>query len=159
VNQVMTVSSEQIPTTESAERLKRTADYRAMRGARRHHARAFILQARKRPDAAGASDKPRFGLTVTKKTGNAVERNRIRRRLREAIRAGAPGHALARFDYVLIAKREALSEPFAAIVAQLAEALDRTGRLGANPRQPKSGSVRIRENGNRRVNGGEAAGA
>ena len=58
-------------------------------------------------------DAPRFGFTVTKKVGNSVIRNRIRRRLREAIRLTdptsppKPGH-----DYVLVARIEALTAPF-----------------------------------------------
>lgn len=64
----------------------------------------------------------RFGLTVTKKTGGAVERNRIRRRLREALRqpglASEPGH-----DYVIVARRDALEVPFKTLVAELSKTL------------------------------------
>jgi len=131
----MTVSGVESLPNRLPERLTRRADFLAMRGAGRFHAPAFVLQARKRgpdePDGKAA----RFGLTITRKVGNAVERNRIRRRLREAVRRIAPGRAAGGFDYVLVARRQALSEAFDAIVAQLAEGLDRTARLGANPRQ------------------------
>lgn len=80
---------------------------------------------------------PRFGLTVTKKVAGAVGRNRIRRRLREALRIGGaltgdgelggPGGLGARAgqDYVIIARREALNAPFADIVSQMAEGFAR----------------------------------
>jgi ribonuclease P protein component len=77
---------------------------------------------------------PRFGLTVTKKVAGAVGRNRIRRRLREALRTGGAltggdgvGGLGARAgqDYVIIARREALNAPFADIVSQMAEGFAR----------------------------------
>jgi ribonuclease P protein component len=73
---------------------------------------------------------PGLGLTVTKKTGNSPERNRIKRRLRAAARAcGERFHA--QHDYVLVGRREALSMPFAKVVADLASAID---KVHATPR-------------------------
>ena len=60
---------------------------------------------------------PGIGFTVTKKTGNSPERNRIKRRLRAAVRACARGF-LPQHDYVLVGRREALSMPFATLVAR-----------------------------------------
>ena len=55
---------------------------------------------------------------MTKKVGGAVERNRIKRRLREALRT--PGLATdAAHDYVLVARRDALTVPFAGLIADL----------------------------------------
>ena len=75
---------------------------------------------------------PGIGLTVTKKTGNSPERNRIKRRLRAAARAcGAdfqPQH-----DYVLVGRREALTLPFAKVVADLSSAI---AKVHATPRDP-----------------------
>lgn len=63
-----------------------------------------------------------LGFTVTKKVGNSPERNRIRRRLRAAARACAGGF-LPQHDYVLVGRREALTTPFAQIVADLTSAI------------------------------------
>jgi ribonuclease P protein component len=100
------------------ERLKRRAAFKAVAGGRRITRPGFVLQALA---VAGESrDRPpRFGITVTRKIGNAVVRNRIRRRLREALRAAAPGHARAGTDYVLIARRAALTLQFDRLVTDL----------------------------------------
>ena len=63
------------------ERLKQRADFLAAATGTRAPAAAFVLQARKRADEGPA----RVGLTVSKKVGNAVERNRVRRRLRDRV--------------------------------------------------------------------------
>ena len=101
------------------QRLTRRADFLAAREGARAPGRAFLLQARDRHDTG----EPRIGFTVTKKAGSAVERNRIRRRLREASKnvmsaAGKPG-----FDYVLVARREALAAPFAGMIDELQRAM------------------------------------
>jgi len=101
------------------QRLQRRADFLAAREGARVPASAFLVQARNRHDAAA----PRVGLTVTKKSGSAVERNRIRRRLREAARNVMRAAAKPGFDYVLVARRQALAAPFAALVADLERAL------------------------------------
>lgn len=95
---------------------------------------AFTLQARQR-DAVGESGQPRFGLTVTRKTGTATERNRIRRRLREALRGGAAVEARPDHDYVIVARREALSLPFAAMVGDVTRAIARIHRDKQPPKR------------------------
>jgi ribonuclease P protein component len=97
------------------DRLKRRADFLAAASGTRASASAFLVQARDRRDGAA----PRIGFTVTRKTGSAVERNRIRRRLRAAARAVLPVSAHRGFDYVLVARRPALDAPYAALVADL----------------------------------------
>ncbi len=79
---------------------------------------------------------PRFGITVTKKIGGAVERNRIRRRLREALRGLVPLPARAGHDYVIVARGEALRLPFALLAETLAKAFVRIDR-----ESPKAGTV------------------
>jgi len=61
-------------------------------------------------DSAHPADKAaRFGFTVTKKMGNAVIRNRIKRRLRAAVAQMAPAHAKNSYDYVLVSRPKALN--------------------------------------------------
>ncbi|MEO0327573.1 MAG: ribonuclease P protein component [Pseudomonadota bacterium] len=67
----------------------------------------------------------RVGYTVTTKVGNAVERNRIKRRLRAAVREVFPDNAKSGFDYCLIARRPLLTKAYSQIVLQLKQALDR----------------------------------
>jgi ribonuclease P protein component len=90
------------------ERLKQRADFLAAAGGLKAATSAFVLQARKRSD-----DGPvRVGFTVSKKVGGAVERNRVRRRLRAIVRLSAAGNLRTGHDYVLIGRRAALSLPF-----------------------------------------------
>lgn len=74
--------------------------------------------------AETADETPGLGLTVSKKVGNAPERNRIKRRLRAAARSCADAFQ-PRHDYVLIGRREALGTPFATLVEDLRILLDR----------------------------------
>ena len=76
----------------------------------------FLLEVRDRqmPDEA-----PRVGFTVTKKHGNAVERNRMRRRLKEAVRLSAGFARQAGHDYVVVARRDVLSASFKTLQAGL----------------------------------------
>lgn len=98
--------------------LKTRAQFLAVAKGGRMPRRAFVLQ------AAEMAGPPRVGYTVTKKTGNAVERNRIRRRLRAAIREAS---AAARPDvaYVLVGRRGALSQDYRDLVRDLAHGLAR----------------------------------
>ena len=98
------------------ERLRTRADFRAVAAGKRISRPGFVLQAVKAASDAGRP--PRFGFTVTKKIGNAVVRNRIRRRLREAAKlAGASAETGT--DYVLVGRRAALSLEFDRLVADL----------------------------------------
>jgi ribonuclease P protein component len=106
-------------------RLKRRADFqRAARG-RRAGVEAFGLQANPRPplsDRVSDNLGPRVGFTVTKKVGDAVVRNRIRRRLKEALRLTVNLEARLDHDYVVMARREALGRRFDLLIADLARA-------------------------------------
>lgn len=117
------------------ERLRKRSEFLAMRAGRRDRSRAFSLESRARQPDEWPADEPRFGFTVTRKVGNSVVRNRIRRRLREAVRLVADGHAMKGHDYVLVGRAEALGENFGVLTAELARVLDRASRFGANPVQ------------------------
>ena len=93
-------------------RLKSRPQFLFVREGDKRRGPLFLLEVRDRqmPDEA-----PRVGFTVTKKHGNAVERNRMRRRLKEAVRLSAgfamePGH-----DYVVVARRDVLGASFKAL--------------------------------------------
>lgn len=105
-------------------RLTRRAEFQRAGRGKRVNASAFTLQANARQTGESAQA-PRFGLTVTKKTGNSPARHRIKRRLREAMRLTSPLDARPDHDYVLMARREALSIEFDALVAEIAGALHR----------------------------------
>ncbi len=84
-------------------------------------ATGFVLQARKRSDEGPV----RVGFTVSKKVGKAVERNRVRRRLRDIVRLANTAWMRAGHDYVLIGRRAALALPFARLSEDFEGALRR----------------------------------
>jgi ribonuclease P protein component len=120
--------------------LKSRPQFMAVRGGGRWSGPAFVLEGRRRL-SAGECDGPRFGFTVTRKMGIAVQRNRMRRRLREAVRATMSEHADAGYDYVVIAREAALDRPFAALLADFVQAYRRvhTGRSEGKPRSRNTG--------------------
>jgi ribonuclease P protein component len=83
--------------------------------------KAFVLQGRER----AAEGDVRVGFTVSRQVGNAAERNRVRRRLRELVRLAAAGSLHSGHDYVLVGRRAALQLPFAEMVRELDAALRR----------------------------------
>jgi ribonuclease P protein component len=117
--------------------LKRRSEFLRIRGGRRWSSPAFVIEMRARDGSGGGSTvtAARFGFTATKKLGNAVTRNRIRRRLKEAVRIVAPGRARAGCDYVLIAREAAASRPFAVLERDLIAALGRLDRPSDDDRR------------------------
>jgi ribonuclease P protein component len=98
------------------ERLRKRAEFLAVRGGEKRRGPLFLLEVLDREDAGP----PRLGITVTKKTGNAVQRNRIRRRLKEACRVHAAAEMKPGSDYVIVGRRELLDAPFDRIKDELA---------------------------------------
>jgi ribonuclease P protein component len=105
------------------DRLKQRADFLAAAAGAKGHTAGFVLQMRQRDDARPA----RVGFTVSKKVGNAVARNRVRRRLREIVRRTPEQSLKTGCDYVLIGRQSAIALPFDRLVRDLSGALDQIG--------------------------------
>lgn len=127
--EILPAEREQASLTEAvplkpATLLKRR-DFIAASRARRTSAAGFILQGRRRREGEGG-DLPRIGYTCSKKVGNAVARNRAKRRLRAIAAEIMPFEARAGWDYVLIGRKDVTAErDFRAMLADLSKALSR----------------------------------
>jgi ribonuclease P protein component len=105
-------------------RLKRRAEFlRAAASGRKAAVGGVVLQALARPDTEPA----RLGFTVTKKIGNAVVRNRTRRRLKEAARLVLKERPVTGVDLVLIGRDSTRKRDFMVLQDDIRRALDRTG--------------------------------
>ena len=109
-----------IPDLNLMERLLLRKDFLAAARSPSRAVKACVVQMRVREDQAAA----RVGFTVTKKLGNAVTRNRIRRRLKEAVRTGLAGEFQPGRDYVIIGRVATEGRCFAALVSDIRSALD-----------------------------------
>jgi ribonuclease P protein component len=109
------------------ERLRRRQDFLAARNGRSIAMPGLILQARDRKDGKP----PRTGFTVSKKVGGAVQRNRVRRRLREAARLSMNDLVRDGYDYVLIGRGQTAERNFADLQNDLRMALERLHRASA----------------------------
>ncbi|MBO6754930.1 MAG: ribonuclease P protein component [Roseibium sp.] len=115
--------------------LKKRAEFLAVSKGGRVGRRAFVVQGLKRD----GGEEPRIGYTVTKKTGNAVVRSRIKRRLRAAIAALDRQDVPRSADFVLVARHNALTLPFPKLIADLKSGLPQVldARTPRGPKRPR----------------------
>ncbi|TAM95963.1 MAG: ribonuclease P protein component [Rhizobiaceae bacterium] len=111
------------PERKPYKRLRKRAEFLAVRRGEKRRGRYFLLEVLDRRDGGTA----RAGVTVTKKTGDAVTRNRIRRRLKEALRTHAADDMAAGRDYVIVGRPEILDVPFDTLKKELSR------RMSGNP--------------------------
>lgn len=110
------------PRQPAPARLRKRAEFLAVRRGEKRRGRLFLLEVLDRGD----QDAARVGFTVTKKVGNAAVRNRIRRRLKEAVRTHAAGDMQPGSDYVIVGREDVLAAPFAEIKTELSRRLRKT---------------------------------
>ncbi|WP_295965810.1 ribonuclease P protein component [uncultured Bartonella sp.] len=102
-------------------RLRKRADFLALRNGEKRRGPFFLLESKSRdlPEEIKSTTLPRVGFTVTRKNGNAVKRNRIKRRLREAFRLSLKRDIAAGTDYVIIARPDALEASFDSLTGEM----------------------------------------
>ncbi len=125
------------------DRLKRRREFLIVASqGRKWAAPGLILQAMARIDGPRSplttadcipAEPLRVGFTVSRKVGNAVARNRARRRLKAAAEAVLPSQARAAYDYVLIGRQQTMTRSFPALLQDLETALRKTGAHVAAP--------------------------
>lgn len=145
-----------MPTSSNTlSRLKTRPEYLRVARGRRYAAPGVVLQAKERTPDAHHGSEVRVGITATKKTGNAVARNRIKRRLRGAADQVLPCAAKPGFDYVLVGRAATFDRPWQSLLDDLGLAL----QMVHQPRPKRSdtrGSKGARKTGASRSEGGRA---
>lgn len=122
----------------AVQRLTKRAQFLFVREGLRAGRPTLSVEARRRADVGAIG----VGFTTSRKVGNAVTRNRARRRLREAARELLPQHGLAGVDYVIVARQAAPDAPWAALLDDLQNALirlraDLESGAESRPRRPR----------------------
>ena len=126
------------------DRLRQRADFLAVANGARVNSPAFVLQSLDRKSLGRDDGGPiRIGFTVTKKNGNAPQRNRIRRRLRELVKRLDVISMRPHHDYVLVGRRTALTRDFATMLDDLRSALHRLDRQPKTPGGTKAFSSEV----------------
>jgi ribonuclease P protein component len=105
--------------------LSKRADFLAANRGKRAPMPGFVLLVRPRGDD---DDTVRVGFTVTKKIGNAVVRNRMKRRFRALVRDTFPEHAIPGADHVIIGRSGGVERDFATLGSELRRALGKVAR-------------------------------
>lgn len=114
--------------TESVSVIRKRADFLAANRGLRVARPGFVLLA----NPNGGRGK-RYGITVTKKVGNAVVRNRMKRRFRELLRAALPEHGLPDHDHILIGRDGGIERDFGKLAEELDAALERASQGKGDP--------------------------
>ncbi|MAX00911.1 ribonuclease P protein component [Stakelama pacifica] len=105
--------------------LTRRADYLAANRGARAPMPGFVLLVRARDDGDATK---RIGITVSKKVGNAVVRNRMKRRFRALVRDVLPDSGIAGADHVLIGRPGGIERDFSRLRVELKKALGKLAR-------------------------------
>jgi ribonuclease P protein component len=138
--------------TSKIEKLRRRAEFLAANGALRAPTTGFVLLVRPRGDGDPAM---RLGLTVSKKVGNAVVRNRMKRRFRELARAILPEAGVAGADHVLIGRAGGIERPWAELVEDFTKALRKLRGKAVRP-EPVEGLPSLSNGEQERASTGSA---
>lgn len=117
-----------MPTVLTTKVLTKRADFLAANKGLRNARTGFVLLTR-----PNGGEGVRYGITVTKKIGNAVVRNRMKRRFRELLWSALPQGGIADHDHVLIGRSGGIERDFRAMAGELEEALERA-RTGKGDR-------------------------
>ena len=118
--------------------LTKRADFLRANSGTRNARAGFVLLTR-----PNGGEGIRFGITVTKKIGNAVVRNRMKRRFRELLRAALPAQGLPDHDHVLIGRAGGVERDFHLMADELSRALERAREGKGDPaggRRPRKGN-------------------
>ncbi len=116
--------------------LTRRADFLAANRGLRIARPGFVLLVR-----PNGGEGMRYGITVTKKIGNAVVRNRMKRRFRALLRDALPAGGLPDHDHILIGREGGVERDFGQLREELAVALERAVQgKGDRPRRPRRGN-------------------
>ena len=116
--------------------IRKRSDFLAANRGLRVARAGFVLLVNR---AAAPDHAMRYGVTVTRKIGGAVVRNRMKRRFRALLRELLPGHGIAGADHVLIGRVGGVERDFAQLRSELVAALGRAAQgKGDPPRRRKA---------------------
>ena len=88
------------------DKITKRQDYLRASKSKYFRSNSFIIQFYNRDDDLG----PRYGVTATKKIGNAIKRNKAKRRIRNLVKDLLPKYGKSGYDYVFIAKENLINE-------------------------------------------------
>jgi ribonuclease P protein component len=114
------------------EMMKKRSEFQSMKNGVRYRGPFFLLVAK-----ANGLEIVRVGYTVTKKQGNSVQRNRMKRRLRAMVHEENAA-LLSGLDYVFLASSDLLNAPFASIKSEASRRLADAGRKAQTSQQDRN---------------------